>query len=56
MDEERKCAVNVNDPMLNAKGSFIDVLKTLLGKDISEVTQYAIDFVLFGLASEDYLF
>ena len=47
-----------NDPSIGgkiAKISPIPVFKTAYGEDLSELTQFSIDFALFGLAfKEDY--
>lgn len=56
LDAEGKCAEDVLPGGTTAKGSVADVFKYILGPDLSEITQYAIDFALFGLASKPDLF
>ena len=56
LDERGQCANNPMPGGSTAKGSFIDVLRYGLGKDLTEITQYAIDFVLFGLSNDLELF
>ena len=56
LDEFGNCANNPMPGGSTAKASFIDILQFGLGEDISEVTQYGIDFVLFGLSNTPELF
>jgi hypothetical protein len=51
LDEKGDCAHDNAVGGVTSKGSFVDVLKLGLGDDISEITQFAIDFALFGLAN-----
>ena len=54
-ETNRTCADNL-DEMKMAKISPLPIFKMVLGEDLSEITQFGIDFALFGLATKEDMF
>lgn len=49
-ETSKKCASDMSIGGKISKASPLDIFKVAYGNDLSEITQYAIDFALFGLA------
>lgn len=52
----QKCADDASIGGKLAKGSALRLFRTAYGDDLSEITQFAIDLALFGLAYQEELF